>query len=411
MVGRLFVVFDASGYALAFVGTIACITMLIAAFLAVVQDDIKRVLAYSTVSQLAYMMAGLALGERGYTAGLFHLFTHAFFKALLFLGAGSVIHAVHTNNMSEMGGLRKFMPVTFVTFVIGSAALSGIPPLAGFWSKDEIISTAWATHHYAIWIVTLLTAILTAFYMTRCVLLTFFGEYRGHGHPHESPRAITGPLTVLAGASVLAGFLNATALHVHLFTDWVHFGPIAESEPFNYGMAAVSIIGALGGIWVGHRLYAGWRERDPVMRLGPVYTLVERKYYLDDIYLRGIIRPVQYQLAAAVYWTNQNILDGIVNATGWLAKKLGVFTYDVVDQKVIDGAVNGTGIVARFLGYFLRTIQSGNVQAYAALLFAGTVILGTAITRHFVALVIEVVVVFLAFLWLLIRPTKSEERT
>src|SRR5439155_7009746 len=213
MIGRLFAVFSSSGHVLAFVGTIASITMLIAALLAMIQDDIKRVLAYSTVSQLAYMVAALGLGHRGYTAGLFHLFTHAFFKALLFLGAGSVIHSVHTNNMSEMGGLRKLMPATYRTFLIGSAALAGIPPFAGFGSKDEIISTAFHTHHYAIWAIALLTAIITAFYMTRAVLLTFFGEYRGHaaqpvgsGHglgadPHESSPAITIPLAILAAAS------------------------------------------------------------------------------------------------------------------------------------------------------------------------------------------------------------------
>src|SRR5205823_13027998 len=148
-----------SGHALAFVGTIGSITMVIAALLAMIQDDVKRVLAYSTVSQLAYMIAALGLGEEGYTPSLFHLFTHAFFKALLFLAAGSVIHAVHTNNMSEMGGLRKYMPRTFWTFLIGAAALSGIPPFAGFWSKDEIISTAFHTHNYAIWFVALLTAV------------------------------------------------------------------------------------------------------------------------------------------------------------------------------------------------------------------------------------------------------------
>ena len=146
--------------------------MLIAALLALVQDDIKRVLAYSTISQLAYMMAALALGKAGHSVGLFHLFTHAFFKALLFLGAGSVIHAVHTNNMSEMGGLRRFMPVTFGCFVIATLALMGIPRFAGFWSKDEIIATAWHTHHYPIYVVAVVTAFLTALYMTRAVLLT-----------------------------------------------------------------------------------------------------------------------------------------------------------------------------------------------------------------------------------------------
>jgi NADH-quinone oxidoreductase subunit L len=380
LVGRMFSVFDASGHALAFVGTIGSVTMLIAALLALIQDDIKRVLAYSTVSQLAYMVAALGLGERGYTAGLFHLFTHAFFKALLFLGAGSVIHAVNTNNMSEMGGLRKHMPVTFVTFAIGSAALAGIPPLAGFWSKDDIISTAWHSGHYGIWIVALLTAILTAFYMTRVVLLTFYGEYRGNAHPHESPPAMTGPLIVLAGLSCVAGFLNATALHIHLFTDWVHFGPVVKAEPFNYGFAAVSILGALAGIAVGYRLYAGWRERDPVMNLGPAYTVLAHKYYLDDLYLRGLVRPIQYRISAAVYWTNQHILDAAVNAAAWVARKVagGVNT---ADQRVVDGAVNGIAFSAGASGGLLRYLQSGNVQRYAIFLFVGVAILAIAITR------------------------------
>jgi NADH-quinone oxidoreductase subunit L len=378
LVGRMFAVFAASGHALAFVGTIGSITMLIAALLAMIQDDIKRVLAYSTVSQLAYMVAALGLGEEGYTPSLFHLFTHAFFKALLFLGAGSVIHAVHSNNMSEMGGLRKFMPVTFWTFLIGSAALSGIPPLAGFWSKDEIISTAWKTGHYAIWTVALLTAILTAFYMTRAVLLTFFGEYRGAAHPHESPRAMTAPLVVLAGLSCVAGFLGAPQLNA-VFADWVHFGAVAH-EPFQYGFAAVSILGAFAGIVVGYRLYAGWRERDPLRRLGPVYVLLERKYYLDDLYLNGVVRPVQYGLSAAVYWTNQRILDGLVNGAGWLARRLGL-AVDAVDRKGVDGAVNGIGQLTRGSGGLLKYIQSGNVQRYAVFLFVGVAILAIAITR------------------------------
>jgi NADH-quinone oxidoreductase subunit L len=410
LVGRMFSVFAASGHALAVVGTIGAITMLMAALLALIQDDIKRVLAYSTVSQLAYMVAGLGLGERGYTAGLFHLFTHAFFKALLFLGAGSVIHAVHTNNMSEMGGLRKHMPVTFVTFVIGAAALAGIPPLAGFWSKDEIISTAFATRHYAIWAVALLTAVLTAFYMTRAVLLTFFGEYRGQAHPHESPRAITGPLVVLAGLSCVAGFLNATMFHIHLFTDWVHFGPVPESEPFNYGMAAVSVIGALGAIAVGYRLYARWQERDPIRKLGPVYSMLENKYGLDELYMRGIVYPIRDKLSAAVYWSNQNILDGAVNGAGWLARKLGVGVR-VFDERVVDGAVNGTGLGTRWFGKRLRNIQSGDVQWYAALLFGGTIVLATIITRNVVAIALAVAVFVIMVALSLFRPKRREEST
>ncbi|HEX8100185.1 MAG TPA: NADH-quinone oxidoreductase subunit L [Actinomycetota bacterium] len=378
LVGRLFSVFEPSGTALAFVGTIGCITMLIAALLALIQDDIKRVLAYSTISQLAYMMAALGLGAEGYTPGLFHLFTHAWFKALLFLGAGSVIHAVHTNNMSEMGGLRRAMPITFWTFVIGSAALSGIPPLAGFWSKDEIISTAWRTGHTPIFVIALLTAILTAFYMTRVVMLTFFGEYRGQAHPHESPAMMTRPLILLAGLSVTAGWLGVPAFGA-VFADWVHFGTI-HHEPYSYGFAAISVVGALAGIFVGYRLYARWRERDPLRALGPGYTLLERKYYLDDIYLGGIVRPIQYGVARGVDWTNQNILDGVVNAAGWLAKKLAL-GIDQVDRKAVDGAVNGVAIGTGATGGLLRYIQSGNVQRYAVFLFVGVAILAILITR------------------------------
>jgi NADH-quinone oxidoreductase subunit L len=378
LVGRLFSVFAPSGTALAFVGTIGSITMLIAALLALIQDDIKRVLAYSTVSQLAYMVAALGLGEEGFTPSQFHLFTHAWFKALLFLGAGSVIHAVHSNNMSEMGGLRKAMPVTFWTFLIGAGALSGIPPLAGFWSKDEIISTAWHTAHYPIFWIALITAILTAFYMTRVVLLTFFGEYRGHAQPHESPPVMTRPLVVLAGLSVFAGFLGAPQFGA-VFADWVHFGSVAH-EPFSYGFAGVSILGALAGILVGYRLYARWRERDPLRSLGPGYTLLERKYFLDDIYMRGVVRPIQYPIASATYWTNQNILDGLVNAAGWATRKIagGV---DLIDRKGVDGAVNGVAIGTGLTGGLLRYIQSGNVQRYAVFLFVGVAILAILMTR------------------------------
>jgi NADH-quinone oxidoreductase subunit L len=350
LVGRLLGVFiNAGDTVLAFVGAIGSVTMVIAALLAMVQDDVKRVLAYSTVSQLAYMVAGLSLGREGYTPGLFHLFTHAFFKALLFLAAGSVIHAVHTNNMSQMGGLRKVLPVTFWTFLIGAAALSGIPPLAGFWSKDEIISTAFKTGHYWVFAATLGTAVLTAFYMTRAVLLTFFGAFRGEGHPHESPAVMTGPMVVLAGLSVVAGFLGPT----HLFADWVHFGAIVR-EPVDYGFAAVSLVGALLGIAVGYRLYARWRERDPLTQLGPAYTFIERKYYLDDVYLRGVVRPIQYQAAAGI---------------------------DAVDRRVVDGAVNGVGLGARTAGGVLRYLQSGSVQRYAAILVVGVIILALVFTR------------------------------
>ena len=374
LVGRLFAVFAPSGHALAFVGAIGSITMLIAALLAMVQDDIKRVLAYSTVSQLAYMIAALGLGEEGYTPSLFHLFTHAFFKALLFLGAGSVIHAVHTNNMSEMGGLRKHMPRTFWTFLIGAAALSGIPPLAGFWSKDEIISEAFKTGHYPIFVIALVTAVITAFYMTRVMLVTFFGDYRGTAHPHESPQAMTVPLVILAVLSAVAGFLGPTGL----FFDWVHF-PGTAHKPVDYGFAAISLLGALAGIAVGYRLYARWRVRDPLRALGPAYVMLERKYFLDDLYLGGVVRPIAYQLSGATNWTNQKILDGAVNGAAWLARRVGVVV-DLFDRKAVDGAVNGIGIGARTGGGLLKYMQTGSVQRYALYLFGGVTLLAIAIT-------------------------------
>ena len=352
LVGRMFsVFFNAPHFVLLFVGIIAAITMAITALLAMIQDDVKRVLAYSTVSQLAYMVAGLSLGPAGYTPGLFHLFTHAFFKALLFLAAGSVIHAVHSNNMSEMGGLRKRMPLTFWVFLIGAAALSGIPPLAGFWSKDEIISIAYKSHTYWLFAFTLATAVLTAFYMTRAVLLTFFGEYRGHAEPHEAPVAMAGPMVVLAGLSCVVGFLGPT----HLFAHWVHFfGEPFVIEPVDYGFAAISLLGVAAGVVVGYGLYRRWRVPDPLRRLGPAYTLLERKYYLDDVYERGLVRSIQYPVADAV---------------------------DAVDRRVVDGAVNGVGLAARGMGGLLRYLQSGSVQRYAVFLFAGVVILALIFTR------------------------------
>jgi len=281
--------------------------------------------------------------------------------------------------MSDMGGLRRSMPVTFWTFLIGSAALAGIPPLAGFWSKDEIITTAFVEGHYVLWAVAFATAILTAFYMTRAVLLTFFGDYRGHGHPHESPRVMTVPLVILAVLSVSVGFLNATPFGIHLFADWVFFHE-PHHAAFNYGFAAIAIVGAALGIGVGYRLYAGWRDRDPVRKLGPLYRFLDRKYLLDDIYLRGIVRPIQYPIARAVNWTNRYILDGIVHLVAWVTRKLGGVTA-AVDRNLVDGAVNRVAIGTGWTGGLLRYVQSGNVQRYAVLLFTGVVILTVVFTR------------------------------
>ena len=378
LVGRLFEVFvHADPWVLQVVGLVGGITALGAALLGLVQDDIKRVLAYSTISQLAYMVSLMSVGPAGRNAAFFHLFTHAFFKALLFLGSGAVIHAVHSNNMSEMGGLRKPMPITFWTFVIGSAALAGIPPLAGFWSKDELLASA-SKGHEVVFVVLLLTALVTAFYTTRMVMLTFFGEYRGHGHPHEAPASMTGPLVVLAAGTVGVGFLGASFAHA-VFFKWVFFEE-PEAIRFVPWVAALSIGAALLGVLAGVAVYARAWERDPMLEMGPFTTLLVRKYFLDDLYMKGIVLPIRDKLSAFVYWTNQQVLDGIVNGAARLARwfSRGVNGFD---QRVVDGAVNGVAQTAGFTGGLLRYLQSGNVQRYAALLFAGVVVLAVIFTR------------------------------
>ncbi|MGH2709693.1 MAG: NADH-quinone oxidoreductase subunit L [Actinomycetota bacterium] len=377
MVARMFPVFELSAGALTFVALIGGITMMIGALLALVQDDIKRVLAYSTISQLGYMIAALGIGAR--TAALFHLFTHAFFKALLFLGSGSLIHAAHTNNMSEMGGMRRFMPRTYWTFIAGSLALAGIPPLAGFWSKDEIIADAGRHGHEVVMVVAIVTAVLTAFYMTRAVRLTFFGEYRGHGQPHESPSLMTVPLVILGVLSMTAGFFGAPFVK-RGFAELVLLPGEAHVSEFDFVLAGITVALAVTAIWVGWRMYATYLERDSLRSLGPLYTFIERKYYLDDVYMKGIVKPVQYPLSAFINWTNTYILDGIVNGSAWLTRKFGTAT-DAVDRNVVDGAVNRVAIGAGWTGGLLRYIQSGNVQRYAAVLFAGVAILAVIYTR------------------------------
>ena len=247
------------------------VTIIIGAVLAFVQRDIKKVLAYSTISQLGYMIMGLGVGA--WVAAVFHLFTHAFFKALLFLGAGSVSHGGthHSFDMkADMGGLRKFMPITFWTFIIGSLALAGIFPLAGFWSKDEILVNAGNNGFDVFLVIGLIGAFLTAAYMTRCVYLTFFGEYRGHGHPHESERAITVPLIVLAAFSILIGLINAAPLGIEKFTEWVeptvNFPDLVHAE-FDYPKAIISVTIALLGIGIAAFFWFRKEELGPLKGL------------------------------------------------------------------------------------------------------------------------------------------------
>jgi NADH-quinone oxidoreductase subunit L len=380
LVARLYGVFfagfsiEAGGINL--VALIGAITVIIAAALAFVQDDVKKVLAYSTVSQLGYMV--MALGVGAWTAGVFHLFTHAFFKALLFLGSGSLIHAVHSNNMSEMGGMRKYMPTTFWTWMVGSVALAGIFPLAGFWSKDEILNGASANHYPLMLAVGVIGAFMTAAYMTRACYLIFAGEYRGHGHPHESPPSMAWPLRILAVPAALAGLLNAPG--IEKFNQWVRFEvpgvpEVVHEHAFNGGLAAASLAVAVLGIGVAAGYYfrnafpRGVAERVPI--LATAHRVLVNKYYLDELYL-AIIRAIQYPIAGAAYWVNQHVIDGVVNGAGAGARRTASLVYDVIDQKVIDGAVNGAGFSAEEGGSILRYIQTGRVQQYAAVLFGAT---------------------------------------
>jgi NADH-quinone oxidoreductase subunit L len=422
---------------------IGAITVVIGALLAFVQSDIKKVLAYSTISQLGYMVMGLGVGA--WIAALFHLFTHAFFKALLFLGAGSVSHsgAHHSFDMkADMGGLRKYMPQTFATFVIGSLALAGIFPLAGFWSKDEILATAGQGEFELFMWVGLIGAFLTAAYMTRCIWYTFFGEYRGgdahahadavhaqgdelvehhlaevqepdhvdaaaahgggvavahahddhagaHEEPHESPRLITMPLWILAVASVLAGFLNATAFEIELFQEWVEpriAYPLEEifHPEFELGEALLALAVALGGIGVSYLYY--WRgiglvdfaKRNALARAGK--TFLEKKYYLDVLYTDIIVGSIKGPIARAAYWFNQNVIDNVLNYTGRGAVVAATATYKYLDQAVIDQAYDGLAVGTGEVGQATRRVQNGRLQWYALVLVMGVLLLALAIT-------------------------------
>jgi NADH-quinone oxidoreductase subunit L len=399
MVGRLYAVFFeglsigiSSVNLLALVGAV---TVLGGAGLAFVQDDIKKVLAYSTVSQLGYMV--MALGVGAWTAAFFHLFTHAFFKACLFLGSGSVSHAVHSFDMRDMGGLRKWMPHTYRTFLIATAALIGIFPLAGFWSKDEILAGAsqlgGAGNYRVFMAVGIAGALMTAAYMTRVIWLTFFGEFRGHGHPHESGPRITVPLWILAVLGVTAGLANlpsalspaATELRFeHYFEPKGLYFPVENfSHPeFSLGIAlgatAIGVLGiGLAYLWYWRGLGPhGVTQRSRVARGG--YTVLVNKYYFDHLYTDLIVGSVKGPVARATNWVNQNVIDGVVNGAGRFSTALGRFVYTRIDQQVVDGAVNGSAEVAQGGGQIFRQLTSGRVQQYGALLFGAAAVLAGA---------------------------------
>ena len=359
------------------------ITLLMAGLVAVVQDDLKKVLAYSTVSQLGYMVA--AIGSGAYTAALFHLWTHAFFKALLFLGAGSVIHSVHSNSMLEMGGLRKVMPKTFATFIIGTVALAGLPPFAGFFSKDEILASFNHEGETTFFFIAVLGAFITAFYMTRAVALTFLGEYRGHGHPHESHKMMTTPLLVLAVFAVGSGWANIPGVYTG-FTTWVttRKTPIVEYHPESFDMYALSLGLAAGllGIALGYYLYQlqGSAETgDEKIKIQPIWKVLENKYYLDNFYFKFVIDPIKITFAKAIDSFNTNVIDRFINGFGQIVSFLGGIVYNNIDQNGIDKLLNLSSTGTDAAGSRVKLMQTGRAQQYLMLFLGGVIVISLLI--------------------------------
>ncbi len=388
LLGRMMPLYNTAGFAddvKLMIVLVGGLTLFFAGLLALVQDDIKKVLAYSTLSQLGYMTA--AMGAGAYTAGLFHLFTHAFFKGLLFLAAGSIIHAVRSNNLSDMGGLRRHMPYTFWTFVIGSLALAGIVPLSGFWSKDEILASlsedAFGLGAAAdlVLVLAIAGAFVTAFYMARVVYLAFFGSYKGEAEPHEAPAVMTYPLVGLAVFSVIAGWVNVPGAFT-AFTEWLAARAHAALDPhataLNWGLAGAGTLAALAGIAAGIGLFrrdaSSQAQRDR-FRVPLLYPVLRRGYYFDDLYARALVNPIKGPVARAVNWTNDVIIDGVVNAFGAATRRLSLLVYGGLDQRGIDLTINAAAAAADRAGSVLRRAQTGKVQQYAAALFAGAVLL------------------------------------
>jgi len=355
------------------VASIGAFTAFLAASIGLVQNDIKRVLAYSTVSQLGYMI--MALGLAGYTAGTFHLMTHAFFKALLFLGAGSVIHAVHTNDIQFMGGLNKKLKITSLTFLIASLSISGIFPLSGFWSKDEIFAVAYEGGHYIFLLVGILVAGMTAFYMFRLYFLTFTGEPRdkhAYDHAHESPRSMTVPLMILAFLSIFAGWVGIPWLSKG-YSSFVYYGAVHHVEP-NFILMFISLMVALSGIGLAYLIY--YKKAISAESIGrafkPIYIFLYNKWYFDELYMATIINPT-YWFMEVLFKFDQLVIDGIVNGFG----KVTLFTSwlnERFDTYVVDGAVNGAGYMSMFFGRHIRKIQTGQLQTYALVVFLGAVV-------------------------------------
>ena len=400
MVARSNALFVLAPKSMMIVAIVGALTAIFAASIGLVQNDIKRVLAYSTVSQLGYMF--LALGVGAFAAGVFHVFTHAFFKALLFLGAGSVIHAMSgEQDMRNMGALSDKIPVTFRTMFVATLAITGIPFFAGFFSKDEILWQAWKYSPY-LWAIGFITALMTAFYMFRLIYLTFWSPSRVASHEvehhiHESPQSMTVPLVILAFFSITAGYVGVSpslggSNRFEKFLEPVFANKIeaAETSPATeegprgteYLLMVLSVGAAFAGLFMAKRAYGNASKgfTEPIAAAAPpVYSTLLNKYYVDEGYdyvftgrrKLGKIRLGAMGLGEGSSWFDANVVDGAVNATGWLTRATASFSA-WWDKWIIDGiGVNGPAMLARMLSYPTRLFEWGLVQWYALVMTAG----------------------------------------
>jgi NADH-quinone oxidoreductase subunit L len=346
LIARAYFIFSNVPPAMLFIGAVGGFTALFAASIAVVQNDIKRILAYSTLSQLGYMVMAMGIGAM--TAGMFHLMTHAFFKSLLFLAAGSVIHALSgEQNIWKMGNLSKKMPVTTWTFVIGALALAGIPPLAGFWSKDEILLGAYAGGFPALYILGSLVAFMTAFYMFRLIFVAFFGSNIKGQHAHESTLVMTLPLIILAVLSVGGGIVD-TPFTGNVFGHYIN-APGTVHYELNPMIMIVSTLLAIAGILLAWLIYQRQviRAEDLKLRWSVLYNILDRKFYVDEFYA----------------WLRKMVVDAVARWLEWL------------DLRLVNGAVNGLAYLTGWWGRSLRLAVNGQVQTYALWVVVGVAVL------------------------------------
>jgi NADH-quinone oxidoreductase subunit L len=406
MVARSSAIYAGAPNAMLVVALVGAFTAIFAASIGLVQNDIKRVLAYSTVSQLGYMF--LACGVGAFTAGIFHLGTHAFFKALLFLGSGSVIHAMSgEQDMRQMGGLRQKLPVTHWTMLVGCVAIAGIPPLAGFFSKDEILWSAFRIGGYGqlVWALGFVAAAMTAFYMFRLYHMTFSGSFRGTEeqakHLHESPKSMTVPLQVLAVGSIVAGFLGIPhvmghPLHIpNLIEEWLH--PVMAAAHgtletlhthavpgagVEWGLMGASVLIAAAGIFAATRIY---RDRpETAKKLAGSWPVAHRtlldKYYVDEIYGEVFVQGLALEGGRTLHALDRFVVDGGdgevrpglgVNGVAWASRDVAAKVSDFLDRWIVDGCVNLVAWILDASSYAFRAVQNGLVQHYALVMLIG----------------------------------------